>query len=367
MKAHKTISTYLGVWRPGTGEQRWFSGSVGAFLAADREFFKKGLRLVAIDRHVSPVIDAAGIHLSPEDRMIGVWQPGSGAQYWVTGVDTDQFKTVDAKYFADGLRLVAVDKGGGGITAVWRPGSGAQYWASGMNVEEFTARDAEYFAKGLRLVALDIDNGSYFGVWRPGTGPQRWLSTSFHGLEKANRDYTKQGLRLVALDHKSGLFVGVWHEATGAEYWQTGLSAEEFKKADAAYFKQGLRLVAVDLDSKVVEYDDGTSNTPGGVLPFPIVLQQNGSFGGAGGNSAWMYYSTTVSDSPLMKSQLIKKVKNSNNFLINLTHGSATIEMSPYSETDFFDGDHVAGYWSAELINVEGPFAPGSLNIDVTL
>jgi hypothetical protein len=366
MKHSKTVSTYLGVWRPGAGEQRWFSGSVAAFQAVDSELFKKGLRLVALDRNISPVFDSAGIHPWPEDRIIGVWRPGSGAQYWATGLSVSQFKAADAKHFADGLRLIAVDTGGGGISAVWRPGSGTQYWASGLNVEEFTAKDATYFAQGLRLTAIDVDDGDFFGVWRSGDGPQRWISTSFEGLKNANIDYMKQGLRLVALDHKSSQFAGVWHAGTGAEYWLTGITVEQFKKADADYFKQGLRLVAVDLSSTVVEYDDGVTSTPGAVSRN-LVLHQNGPFGGAGGNSLWMYYNATVPSNDFQHLKTIQKVKNSSNFSIILTHNGTTTELAPHAESDFFDGDGITGYWSAELINVSGPSAPISVALDITL
>ena len=42
---------FAGVWRPGSGEQRWRSGmDVDEFKAQDKEFFNKGLRLECLGR-----------------------------------------------------------------------------------------------------------------------------------------------------------------------------------------------------------------------------------------------------------------------------------------------------------------------------
>ncbi len=61
--------------------------------------------------------------------FVAVWRPGSGFQKWVTGLDRDQFKTLDEAHFQLGKRLTSVDVyewGGDSITGVWRNGSGAQ-------------------------------------------------------------------------------------------------------------------------------------------------------------------------------------------------------------------------------------------------
>jgi len=60
-----------------------------------------------------------------------------------------------------GLRLVALEVDGGKLAAVWRPGSGAQWWKSGMTVDEFKAQDQTYFNQGLPSTTMDIDNGKF--------------------------------------------------------------------------------------------------------------------------------------------------------------------------------------------------------------
>src|SRR5215470_2477612 len=49
--------------------------------------------------------------------------------------------------------------------AVWQPGNGAQWWRSGMSVDEFKAQDKTYFAQGLRMVAMEVEGGKYTAVW----------------------------------------------------------------------------------------------------------------------------------------------------------------------------------------------------------
>jgi hypothetical protein len=361
-----TVSSYLGVWRTGSGEQRWFTGSPHDFASADAEHFSKGLRLVAIDRHSGSYWDANGLNLSPEDRMIGVWHPGSGAQYWKTGLNAVAFKTADAEYFAKGLRLVAIDTDGGKFTAVWREGSGAQHWHSGLSGKEFAAKDAAYFAQNLRLVAVDIDDGKLCGVWRAGTGPQRWFSASLDEVVQKNLELMKEGLRLVAIDHNDGQFIGVWHAGSGAEYWHTGLTVDEFKQKDAGFFKQGLRLVAVDIGSTTVDVPDKpTPSQP--ATGQQVHLVQEGKWSGAGGGSDWMNYSTTVQDLFPSKKQVITKVKNLSDVQISLTHGLATANLTKGAETDAFKDGDLAGYWSAVLIDVMGKDAPPTVTVDVRL
>src|SRR5262245_35684289 len=70
----------------------------------------------------------------------GVWRPGSGAQWWRTGMTADELKAQDKTYFDQGLRLEDVDIKNGKYAAVWRPGSGAQWWRAGMTADELKAQ-----------------------------------------------------------------------------------------------------------------------------------------------------------------------------------------------------------------------------------
>src|SRR5262249_11461496 len=83
----------------------------------------------------------------------GVWRPGTGAQWWRTGMTADELKAQDKTYFDQGLRLEDVDIKNGKYAAVWRPGSGAQWWRAGMTADELKAQDKTYFDQGLRLTA----------------------------------------------------------------------------------------------------------------------------------------------------------------------------------------------------------------------
>src|SRR5262249_46970609 len=74
----------------------------------------------------------------------GVWRPGSGAQWWRTGMTADELKAQDKTYFDQGLRLEDVDIKNGKYAAIWRPGSGAQWWRAGMTADEFKAQDKTY-------------------------------------------------------------------------------------------------------------------------------------------------------------------------------------------------------------------------------
>src|SRR5258706_14442587 len=92
------------------------------------------------------------------------------------GHDDRRFQGAEQTYFKQGLRIRSLSIRDGRFTAVWQPGSGAQWWRSGMSLAEFKAQDQAYFNQGLRITALEIDNGRFAAVWRPGSGAQWWRS-----------------------------------------------------------------------------------------------------------------------------------------------------------------------------------------------
>lgn len=85
---------------------------------------------------------------------LAVWRPGSGAQRWVTGASDDDFRTKDKGYFDQGLRLFDIEIHGGKFSGVWRPGSGAQWWFFGNDYEMVLGRDKSYFDGGPRLLKV---------------------------------------------------------------------------------------------------------------------------------------------------------------------------------------------------------------------
>jgi murein DD-endopeptidase MepM/ murein hydrolase activator NlpD len=201
------------------------------------------------------VIAAAIVALSPptdasaQGAFAGYWEPGSGVQWWQTGLTIDEFKAQDQAYFNQGLRLTVLEIKDGRFTGVWRPGSGAQHWQTGMSIDEFTAEDKNRFNQGLRLDILKSDGGTFAAVWRPGTGAQWWRAgMSVDELKAQDQTYFNQGLRLTALVMSGGKYMAVWRPGSGAQHWQTGMSASQFKTEDAARFTQGLRLQALDID-----------------------------------------------------------------------------------------------------------------------
>ena len=109
-----------------------------------------------------------------------------------------------------------------GCAAVWRPGSGTQWWRSGMTAAEFKAQDTTYFNQGLRIQSLAIRNGRFTAVWRPGSGTQWWRSGHDHGrVQGAGHDLLRPG----PADQRSWSsdtagFAAVWRPGCGAQWWR---------------------------------------------------------------------------------------------------------------------------------------------------
>jgi hypothetical protein len=132
----------LCVWRPGTGAQWWATGlTPEEFKTKDAKHFSEGLRLAAVDER--------------NGRFAGVWQPGTGAQWWAWG-SVAEIAAKDNTYFAQGFHISAIGGHQGRVIAVWRPAGGAQWWNTGIPVDTFKSQDARYFAQGLRLSAFRV-------------------------------------------------------------------------------------------------------------------------------------------------------------------------------------------------------------------
>jgi acyl carrier protein len=206
----------------------------------------RAILTLAVAGLVAFVLQPAGA--AAETGFAAVWRPGTGTQWWRSGMTVDEFKAQDKTYFDQGLRLKSLAIRGGRFAAVWRPGSGVQWWRSGMTVDEFKAQDKTYFDQGLRITALEIDGGRFAAVWRPGNGVQWWRSGMTGAeFEAQDQTYFGQGLRMTALAIENGRYAAVWQPGSGTQWVSHGRCLVDFKTEDAAYFGQGLRLAFIEL------------------------------------------------------------------------------------------------------------------------
>ena len=225
-----------GLWRPGTGAQFWKTGLEFAELkSADEAFVKKGLRMVDLVHETG-------------DGYTALWRKGSGTVRWVAGVTSaSEFKTWDAKFFKQGLRIRAASRRSR-YCGIWAAGKGAQVWKSGMTVAQFKTMDDEQFKKGMRLATVEsYKSGSssrVFAYWRPGKGAQYWMAGS--GIAGADQAYFNTGFRIRARAHGSGSGLFVWTKGTGAQWW-THKTVSAFKTFDKQQFDKGLRLTFLNI------------------------------------------------------------------------------------------------------------------------
>ncbi len=249
---------FVAVWRPGTGTQWRHSGISGEELKSlDAGYFAQGLRLAIIDIYYESDFTA--------NSYTAVWQPGTGGQWWKTGMSLDDFKQADKTYFSQGYTLAALDVQDSEVAAVWRPGAGGQHWGIGMSMNELKSNDAMYFKQGYRLKILKKHGGDqYLAVWRPGTGAQWWSVGKISDFNAKDAGYLNQGFRLASLDFFSIYYSAVWRPGTGVQWVSSGLGKNEFKAQDDAYFKAGLRLTV--LEAKKYQLPSGSNSPP----PQPI-------------------------------------------------------------------------------------------------
>ncbi|MET0251032.1 MAG: peptidoglycan DD-metalloendopeptidase family protein [Novosphingobium sp.] len=231
---------YAGVWQPGSGTQWWRSGmTADEFKAQDLTYFNQGLRIRSLAIRGG--------------RFAAVWQPGGGTQWVRWGMTGDEFKAQDLAYFSQGLRVSSLEIDGGRFAAVWRPGSGTQWVRWGMTGDEFRAQDTTYFNQGLRITAYEIDGGRYAAVWRPGSGEQRvrWGMTGGE-VEAQDAEYFGRGLRLAQLAIEGGRYAAVWQPGAGTQWWSRRRCVVDFQTEDSAYFAQGLRMGFIELEDNPV-------------------------------------------------------------------------------------------------------------------
>jgi hypothetical protein len=235
LEANTGPEAYAAVWQPGTGTQWWRSGmTVDQFKYYDNIYFNQGLRIKSLAIR--------------NGRFTVVWRPGSGTQWVQWGMTAEDFKSYDGVYFNQGLRIAALEIENGTFAAVWQPGTGTQWVQWGMTADDLRSYDKDYFAQGLRIRALEVENGRFTAVWQPGTGTQlvRWGMTEAR-LGLYDRTYFRRGLRLAVLEIENGRHAAVWQPGSGTQWWSARRCFGDFRTEDAAYFAQGLRLAFIEL------------------------------------------------------------------------------------------------------------------------
>lgn len=233
---------FQAVWQPGSGGQWWRSGmSTDTFRAQSKEHFDDGFRLVSIAAHRTSDVPRRYAYTA-------VWRPGSGAQRWRMGMTTKQLESESLERFRAGQRISCIERRDDGqIWAVFHPGQGAQWWRSGMSWNQLRTEDTRRFGEGMRLVAIKRyrrqTNNRYLAVWRSGSGSQiARASMSRSELGRHAWDNWHDGLRVTWLDLVQGNYVAIWRPGSGTEWIHTGLDATDFRETDGHYFSQGLRL-----------------------------------------------------------------------------------------------------------------------------
>ena len=231
---------YSAVWQPGTGAERWKTGmSMNEFREQAQTYYDQGLRIKSLAVR--------------DERFVAVWRPGDGAEWWSSGMTMNEFKEQAQTYYEQGLRISSLEIDNGRVTAVWHPGTGAEWWRSGMTMNEFKEQDKAYFDQGLRISLIEIENNRVTAVWHPGTGAQWWKSGMTGAqLEQQDQTYFEQDLRLTALAIKDGRYTAVWRPGSGRQRLRYQRCPVDFKTESTAYFSRGFRLALIELDDEGV-------------------------------------------------------------------------------------------------------------------
>ncbi|MDR7150832.1 hypothetical protein J2W49_002795 [Hydrogenophaga palleronii] len=171
---------YAGLWTRGTGSTI-FEGPMGPipFREAMTRRSAQGLRLV--DFEIFRIANGGR-------RYVGVWRPGSGEQILTGPMEQDAFLARGTRLTNDGLRLVdvEVERVGGRLlySGLFRTGAGSNILTTPMPLAQFRASLAQRHNEGLELVDMErIDAGrSVVGVFRSGnalaeiTSPRRFAA-----------------------------------------------------------------------------------------------------------------------------------------------------------------------------------------------
>lgn len=208
-----------------------------------------------------------GLVEAPPVLNAGLFQRGTGAHAWRTGLSAERLQTAAAELEPSGLRLVDLNvraRGDGTVTydGAWRPGQGAYALHVGMSWEELVERWQTLGAQGLRLWDLEIyvEAGihHYAGLWRAGSqGHALYVGLTWEQLVERQQWLATKGQRLVDLETflMNGVrgYAGVWRAGAGAEQLWKGASQADFDAQVREMAAAGLQPV----DVRVYWEDDG--------------------------------------------------------------------------------------------------------------
>lgn len=256
-----TAAGYLAVWRPGTGAQWWRSGmSSGQFVQEEKDMRSRGFRIRSVDVYTYKA-SCGTLCTESRHQYTAVFEPGSGTQRFHYGMSNSAFASRAEEYLADGLRVTALAVSATGkITAVWRPGTGKERTWAGISGSTLEKRNAEYWNDGLQMEQLVSYDGDYYAKWGPKhSGHYFRFGMSPSEMKFNDNQHFAAGYRIRSLDLRNDSYVAIWdNESAGAQFWNSGLTPAEMRTLDQERFKKGLRLKVL----RVRKYDYSQPTEP---------------------------------------------------------------------------------------------------------
>lgn len=257
---------YLAVWQSGSGGQFWRSGMYsGEFVQADTNFFNKGYRIKSVDVY-SYKASCGTACTETRHQYTAVWEPGSGGQFWHSGMSASTFISRANTYGAQGYRIAALAADTNGyITAVWRPGGMSERAFTNMSSSYLASKDTEMWNAGFNMVQLVQTGNTFAAVWQMlgKAGVRTAWAQPYSTIVSWDKTFFNQGLRIQAMDIRGDKFAAIWHSGTTAytQWWSSGLTASAIESSDKTNFKNGLRLKVLRV--RKYSYADSPSSAQG--------------------------------------------------------------------------------------------------------
>ncbi|MGI8951732.1 MAG: hypothetical protein ACR2FN_09140 [Chitinophagaceae bacterium] len=201
-------------------------------ILQDKIFFAQGFRLRFIYRFTG------------DGSYQVAWEKGSGAQFWLTTNDLDEFKSEDSKHFNNGLRLKYLHVEDGHFIGIWQEGSGGQHWLANVSFDEFKQKDEELKNQGFMLMKMNDDGGKYSGYWQPRNKKYSWISISASSTDQFNEFvHTNAEKGRLAVSFGGDQLCAVFHEESGEQRWALFLEEKAFKQRCEELFKEHFHIV----------------------------------------------------------------------------------------------------------------------------
>lgn len=192
---------YVGVWRGGSGGNLIFPPMTAAQFESKRlEMIDKGMRLDDFEVFAND---------NGARMFVGVWRSGTGAERWESGLRFRSFVKRGEQLVKQGLRLVDVETLGSGrkrlYFGLWQSGTGSNLVFAPVRAQAFASQRQDLTAKGMRLIDLEVvrEEGAqmYITVWAGGPGENRInLPLDFNAFVSRGESMVKQGYRLASVE-----------------------------------------------------------------------------------------------------------------------------------------------------------------------